>query len=82
MTDDGYWLLAIGYSLLAALTPERSGAPIVMASVVDTCYMTLVTCALNRLYDRLRCSSWMSSRSFGRAERRLLSIRSSYRSTW
>jgi hypothetical protein len=39
----GYWLLAIGYWLRAALAPERSGAPIVMASVVDTCPLTLVT---------------------------------------
>ena len=40
----GYWLLAAGYWLLAALAPERAGAPIVMASVLDTCYLTLVSC--------------------------------------
>jgi hypothetical protein len=36
-------LLYDGCWLLAALAPERSGAPIVMASVVDTCPLTLVT---------------------------------------
>jgi hypothetical protein len=47
LLDDGYWLLAAGYLLLAAgcwaLAPERSGVPIVMASAVDTCPLTLVT---------------------------------------